>query len=321
VDIKQSPLVQLASEAKRPTRWWVGWLVTFLLGVMGIQIVSVFVTAGMNIVHGTAAAQWAELVTNLGTLAVLALWVVLKEGRRFSSVGLTHPAKGLPQLGVGIAVGVGLFLVPTGLLLAFGQYEVVAPGAGQRDGLAALPLVLALVLVWLVQGSTEEIVVRGYLLQIHGQQLPAWVAVLVTSVGFALAHLGAGPVALVNISLIAIFFAFISLRRGSIWLASGIHVGWNYAQGNLLGIPVSGSARDTALVFLGPTPGAPEMISGGRYGIEGSLIATALLATLAVWSFVDYRKHQLPVSSATLDEAPAPGESEPVPDVPGTAGS
>lgn len=295
MDIKQSPLVQLASEAKRPTRWWVGWLVAFLVGVMVIQIVSVFVTAGMNIVHGTPAAQWAELVTNLATIVVIALWVVLKEGRRFASVGLTNPAKGLPQLAVGIAIGIVMFLVPTAVVLGSGQYQTVAPEASQSGGLAALPLVLAFLIVWLVQGTTEEIVVRGYLLQIHGQQLPAWVAVLITSVGFALAHLGAGPLALLNIVLVAVFFSFISLRRGSIWLASGIHVGWNYTQGNLLGIPVSGSARDTALVFLGPTPGSSDLLTGGRFGIEGSLPATALLAALAVWSYFDYRKHQLPV--------------------------
>jgi uncharacterized protein len=294
MEIKQSPLVQLADEAKRPTRWWVGWIVVFGLGVMGAQIVSVFVAAGLGIVHGSPASEWIELVTNAVTIVVVAAWVSLKEGRRFASVGLTNPAKGLPQLGIGLVVGVALFLIPTGFLLATGQYQLMAPKAGQSGGLAALPLVLALMLVWLVQGTTEEIVVRGYLLQIHGQQLPAWVAVLITSLGFAFAHLGAGPVALVNITLVALFFSFVSLRRGSIWLASGIHVGWNYAQGNLLGIPVSGSARDTALIFLGPAPGSSELVTGGGYGVEQSLPATALLLVLAVWSYLDYRKHQLP---------------------------
>ena len=289
MNIKQSPLVQAAEAAKRPTPWWLGWIVAVGVAIMGAQLVVQPLGSALGIAKGSVGAQIEELVTNLVTVGLLALWIVFKEGRKFSTVGFLG-TRGPLRFLIGIGVGLLLFAIPTLTLLFSGQYRVADPGP-RASGLAALPIVLALALVWVVQASTEEIVVRGYLLQIHGQQLPAWVAVVVTSLGFAVIHLDFTPLPLLNITLVAVFFAFVSLRQGSIWLASGIHMGWNYMQGNLAGIPVSGNTYQTSLVFLQPSPGSIDWLTGGTFGVEGSAAATVVLLIAAGWAYNDYRTH------------------------------
>lgn len=300
--IKESPLVQAAAEARRPTPWWLGWIIAFGVGVILMQLVWAGPKAAVGAVSGTPLGQVFELLVTASTIAVVFLWVRFKEQRPISSIGF-RGSRGVAKLLLGIVLGIVMFLVPTGLLLLTGQYRVVPTPSGSTGGLGALPLVVALVLVWIVQASAEEVVMRGYLLQTHALQLPGWLAIAITSVGFAVAHLGAGPIALVNIALVACFWSFLSLRQGSIWLACGMHAGWNFTQGNLLGIPVSGNPYTNALVFMQPTPGSSDWLTGGTFGIEQSFAATVLLAVLAGWAFFSLRSAR---SSGRTDPAAEP---------------
>jgi membrane protease YdiL (CAAX protease family) len=102
-------------------------------------------------------------------------------------------------------------------------------------------------------------------------------------------HLAFDPVVLTNIALVAIFFSFLTLARGSIWLASGIHAGWNMAQGQIYGIPVSGIPRSYALLDYGPVDSASTALSGGDFGIEGSVVATVVLIVACLFSYRYYR--------------------------------
>lgn len=245
---------------------------------------------GHPIEPGSILEQVQEIFTNAATLGVIALWVIFKEKRPFSSLGF-RGGRGIPTFLLGVVGGFAMFLVPVGLLMVTGQYQVVDAGT-KTAGMAALVPVLLLFGVWIVQSSTEEVVMRGYLLQIHGQQLPAWVAVVLPAVGFAVIHMNFNPLPLLNITVVAIFFSFVALRQGSLWLVAGLHTGWNYIQGNILGIPVSGNARSTSLVFLGPTDGSLDWLTGGEFGIEGGGAATLVLVALAVWSYFAFRSHQ-----------------------------
>jgi len=297
MNLKTSPLIQYADEAKRPTPWWLGGIVATFFVVIGPMIivmmiypVVVMAISGKPLELGSILGQVQEIFTNAAALGVLVLWVVFKEKRPFSSVGL-RGRRVVPHFLLGIVGGALLFLVPVALLLGSGQYRVVDAGA-RTSGLSALLPVALLLVVWIVQATTEEIVFRGYLLQIHGQQLPAWLAIAITSVGFAVIHFSFRPLPLINITLVAVFFSFVALRHGSLWMVAGLHTGWNYVQGNILGIPVSGGSRQTSLLFLGPIEGAPDWLTGGAFGIEGGAAATVVLVIAAAWAYLAFRKHQ-----------------------------
>ncbi len=172
-------------------------------------------------------------------------------------------------------------------------------------GVAALLPTLVLLVTVGVQATTEEAVFRGYLLQVTGSQIPAWPAVLLGAIVFAAIHPTANPFAMLNVGLVALFLSFLSLAQGSIWAAAGFHIGWNWAQGNLLGVPVSGLPREVAILALGPAKGAAWWLSGGEFGIEGSVAATVALAALTIGSFVYYRR----VEAGRKTSAPVPSSS------------
>jgi 8-oxo-dGTP pyrophosphatase MutT (NUDIX family) len=148
-------------------------------------------------------------------------------------------------------------------------------GSFAVDALVLLPAALA-----------EEIAFRGYLQRV----LTAWrgpaAGVLVTAVLFALFH-SFNPnllwPAMLNTFLAGVVFAWATERSGTIWLAVGLHFGWNLAQGSLLGMPVSGLPWD-GLLSLGT--GGPHLLTGAAYGPEGGLLAMVafLLLLLPVWA-------------------------------------
>jgi uncharacterized protein len=300
VNLKTSPLVQYADEAQRPTSWWFSWIIALGFGIVGSMLVVPILFAmvvGHPVEPGSILEQVQEIFTNGATLAILALWLIVKEKRSFSSLGF-RGGRGIPKFLLGVLGGFAMFAVPVGLLLLTGQYHVVAAGPRQSGGLEALLPVILLFGVWIVQSSTEETVMRGYLLQTHARQLPAWLAILIPALGFGVIHLNFSPIPLANITLVAIFFSFVALRQGSLWTVAGLHTGWNYIQGNILGIPVSGSARQTSLVFLSPSDGSWDWLTGGSFGIEGGAAATLVLAGLAFWSYRAFRKSQQTTSPA-----------------------
>ena len=289
MDIRTSPLVEMAEEAKRPTRWWLGWIVAVLIvvaGGAGGQAIGAAVLGSPE--PDDPKYQFGEFFSFGFTLVALLLWVVLKEGRPFTSLGF-RGGNPLGKLAVGVVIGALMMGAGVLALTVMGQYEA---GVSEHTNLGseALALLLPLAVVFLLQASTEEAVTRGYMLQIGGLQLPGWVAVIATSVIFSVLHVGASPLALVNIALYALFASFVALGQGSLWLICGIHAGWNYFQGNIFGVPVSGNPEANSLLAFGPAEGSSDLLSGGDFGIEASLAGTVVLAIALVIAFAAYRR-------------------------------
>ena len=289
MDIRTSPLVEMATEAKRPTRWWLGWIVAVGIVVVdgaGGQAIGSAILGSPE--PADSSYQFEEFFSFGLTLVALLLWVVLKEGRPFSSLGF-RGGNPVGKLALGVVIGALMMGVGVLVLTLMGQYEA---GASQHTnvGSAALALLLPLAVVFLLQASTEEAVTRGYMLQIGGLQLPGWVAIIATSVIFSVLHVGASPIALLNIALYALLASFVALGQGSLWLICGLHAGWNYFQGNIFGVPVSGNAEANSLLAFGPSEGSSDLLSGGDFGIEASLVGTVILVIAAVVAFVAYRK-------------------------------
>lgn len=287
--IRTSPLVAMAEEARRPTRWWSGWIVAVLILMMGA-------TVGQGIGSAVLGSpepddpiyQFEELFSFGSTLVALLMWVALKEGRPFSSLGF-RGGNPVGKLAAGVAIGALMMGVGVLALTVMGQYEA-GISVHTNVGSEALALLLPLALVFLLQASTEEAVTRGYMLQVGGRQLPGWVAIIATSIIFAVLHVGASPVGLVNIALYALFASFVALGQGSLWLICGIHAGWNYFQGNIFGLPVSGNPKANSLLAFGPAEGSSELLSGGEFGIEASLAGSVVLVIALVIAFAAYRR-------------------------------
>lgn len=290
MNVASSPLVQQATTARRRPHLVVVWIVG-LVAIIGGQVVGAVVAeaitgSGMD---GSVAAQWNEVITNGLTLVILFVWVVAYERRSILSVGL-RDRRGVIRFLAGAVCGLLLFGAVMLLLMVFAGYDADSTAGHTTTGSAATWIVISLIPVWIVQASTEEIVVRGYLLQWHGLRLTnGWVAVLLPSILFAVIHLDFHPLVLLNIFLFGLLFSFLSLATGSIWLAAGLHTAWNMAQSNIFGILGDSSARDVTVFTFGSDTHASSILTGGDYGPEGSALTTVVLALAVVASYRWFR--------------------------------
>ena len=83
------------------------------------------------------------------------------------------------------------------------------------------------------------------------------------------------PYLLIAPSLIFLLLLFIVPRTGALWMSWGIHFAWNTALGLVFGLPVSG-LTDFAVILRTRASG-PRWVTGGAYGIEGSVVGTVVI--------------------------------------------
>ena len=133
-------------------------------------------------------------------------------------------------------------------------------------------------------GFYEEILCRGYFMTALKTTRKKWVIIALPAVIFGIMHLGNPKVSLVsivNIILIGLAFAYMFIKTGSLWMPIGYHIIWNFFQGNIYGIPVSGMRQGFPLMKYTAT--GPEILTGGAFGAEGGLICTAITLALLVY--------------------------------------
>lgn len=137
-----------------------------------------------------------------------------------------------------------------------------------------------MLLMMFIAALFEEIMFRGYPLQVMSDQLSPVSAILVMSGLFAIVHLGnPNPTffSTVNTVLAGVWLSIAYFKTRSLWLATGLHLGWNFTLGAIFGLPVSGITELSKYSFLSSQDLGKTWLTGGNYGPEGGLIATIIL--------------------------------------------
>jgi len=209
-------------------------------------------------------------------LVVYALLVRILEHRHAREIGLRRGGR---QFAAGLALGVGLMSLVYLVLWSLGAARF---GGGTGWGGLEVGLVSALTAAVL-----EELLLRAVLFRILEEVGGTSAAVLLSALVFGALH-GANPdatpfsmvaIAIEAGTLLALAFA---LTR-NLWLAIGIHAGWNFAEGNLFGAPVSGTPEMHSVLATVLT--GPDLVTGGGFGPEASVVSIAVcLAAALVFS-------------------------------------
>lgn len=207
--------------------------------------------------------------------ALLAAFVLLRWVDRAPLRGLGFPltAGGGRELGVGLAVGVMALAGVVALFALFGWYRY-SPAPGSAAGWVATSGVALLALA--IPAASEEALVRGYVFRALEEGPGTVMAVVLTSLVFAALHggnPGAGPFALVNVFLAGVLLAVAVARTGTLWLATGVHLGWNWIMAGPLDLPVSGLQGLDVPLYDAVVAG-PAWLTGGGFGPEGGLAGT-----------------------------------------------
>jgi len=231
---------------------------------------------------GSLAAQGAVLLAASVAAGVALLRFV--EGRGAAALGF-HLSPEAPGEAVrGLALGVGVALAAVALMAVAGGVRW-RPEAGTAVG--TLQEGVRSLAFFALPAAGEEALARGYPLQALAAAWGPGAALAVTSVAFGLLHLGnpgLSDLAMVNLIAAGLLLGVVYLKTGSLWWATGAHLGWNWAHGFVADLPVSGLDLVDAPLWEGVAAG-PAWLGGGAFGPEGSALTTVvvLIAAGTLW--------------------------------------
>jgi len=183
--------------------------------------------------------------------------------------------KSIVEFGWGFLISFTLVSFMVLLMFLLGYYRVI-----ELDS----PLIIVDSLFFFGMGAFLQVLAfRVVLFRLFEELLGSWLAFVLVAVIFGVAHLqnpntGLWSTLALIISDILLVAAFIYTRR--IWLVWGIHMGWNFFQDGIFGMPNSGITSFQS--WIQPAISGPEWITGGNFGIEASVIAVCLSLGVAL---------------------------------------
>ena len=184
------------------------------------------------------------------------------------------------DLGLGLVGGTAIFSAVTVVAAMLGVYRIIGPGDGND-------LVYALVTMGIVPGVMEETLFRGIMFRHLEDFGGTWFALALTSALFGAAHFF-NPNATTFSSFAIAVEAGIMLGGAymltrSLWLSIGIHAAWNFTQGEIYDVPVSGIDQHG---LVQAKLSGPELLSGGTFGLEASVIALVIATAFGLWMVI-----------------------------------
>jgi len=248
------------------------------------------VEIGKSEILGLTIGMFATLIASLIAGGICVKYL---ESLPFRSLGCGLSFKALNDLLIGLFGGAITisFAALIGALFGGLQFKL-----NTTYGNSAILLTLGIsFFVYILGAAAEEVFFRSYPLQTFFRAGLIPLGIIVTSALFSFAHLGNSDVtyfSIANTLIAGVWFAVAYEKTRSLWLPFGLHFSWNWFQGSVFGMSVSGIKEISEAPLLNAIDTGPTWLTGGHYGIEGGIACTiALLISSAAIMF-------LPVASA-----------------------
>ncbi|MGM0338886.1 lysostaphin resistance A-like protein [Enterococcus sp. AZ007] len=253
-------------------------------GMAAFVCVIIFATAAMSAyeilpstlgnVNSTVASMLGAVLSIVLILAGLLLSAKI-EGKTLADYGISWSKREPKKLLIGLLIGIGAFLMVVIPLYLLKVYELNTSHHSWEKIVNQLFLFIAV-------GFLEEYLCRGFI-QHHLLRFGPYTALMLTSIIFSLLHLGnpgITPLALINIALAGTLMGSVMYALNSIHAAVGVHITWNWIQGAIFGIPVSGTTPSG--YFSTTILSNNQLLTGGDFGVEGSVACTIITFLLTV---------------------------------------
>ncbi|EFM11034.1 Abortive infection protein [Paenibacillus curdlanolyticus YK9] len=248
-------------------------LIWMLVGALGVTLANVT----FSLLSKDVEALGSLILTLIGSaVAIVIYWLAMKFLARRSVPELLFQRRAVSEVIFGAAVGLIFIIVSTALIVLCDGYSF------KWSPENASSVVWPIITTSLGAAFVEELIFRGLAFQAIEKMGGSFLALILTSLFFGIAHLG-NPGATVwgglSIAIEAgVLLGAAFLWRRNVWFIIGLHFLWNTVEG-LLGIPVSGH----------PSPGlftvevtGPALLTGGKFGLEASIIPVILSLLIAV---------------------------------------
>ena len=255
------------------------------VGIGETIVIGILTAMGYDPLHGLLPAGNVAMLLKYYGFAVFfivtLLYCKLIEKRKIKSLGFN---KKVYDFFTGSALAVLLLAVIVGVCCMTGVMSF-----GEITSGADYMYLILLLFGFLIQGSAEELVCRGFLLPSLLKKTPLPVAILVSSTAFALPHLPTvleadtqfALIGVINPYLVSAVFSLLFILRSNIYIVCGLHSVWNFVLNGAIGLSVSGS-NNNENSLLKFNVNAENILSGGTYGVEASIITTVALGIVTV---------------------------------------
>jgi uncharacterized protein len=227
-------------------------------------------------VSGFVAMQLPAFVATLINIILFRRFV---DRRSVGSLGLTVVNQAQPVL-MGIMLGAALITAGFGTLYLWGMLRITSLNF-------VLWPIISYAGVFFFGAFMEEFLVRGYILKNLMDATNSYVALFASSLIFALLHLmnpHMAAIPLMNLVLAGVLLGIYPMHRKNLWFSVALHWSWNFFQGPIFGLQVSGIVLPS---LLSVEVVGPSWLSGGKFGFEGSVVATVV--TLVASIGIDWR--------------------------------
>jgi membrane protease YdiL (CAAX protease family) len=281
-------IIEPSAVDQRPL-WRKVWefpLVALLVALALVAGALALIQFGLSLIDPAGINPDLRVVISV-SLAVGLVFVVCKVV--ISRLG-RHPRDDLPlaqapaHLALGLAIGFGLFSGVVAVAALLGVYRI--SGWGTLEGGLAF-----FMFGGVFAGFVEEVLFRGIIFRWLEELAGSWIALLLSAALFGAAHAANDNATVFSSAAIAIeagvLLGAAYMITRSLWLAIGLHAGWNLTQGLVFDVNVSGNAVD-GLVEAQLT--GPELLSGGAFGLEASVIAVVIATSAGLWGLAVARR-------------------------------
>jgi len=263
-----------------------GWRAAFFLAVF-LFVSAILIFGSIALISlfpfGRSVTGFLPLLIPFSISTVVAVLLGWQFGKKldgvdFAALGVSFRSSWLRNLVLGSIVGAVAFCSAVLIAAMSGGISLTI---NRESSFSAITLTLLTTLVIFIAGAaSEETLFRGYLLQTFVRDELAWIGIAVTSVLFALAHNNnpaANWLSVTNTLLAGVWFAAAYLKTRDLWFPFGVHLAWNWLQGPVFGISVSGIAEFSPDPVMRATDIGPTWLTGGSYGIEGGIACTVAI--------------------------------------------
>ncbi len=280
-------MILRGSEGRLRVGWRLGlFVVAFLTLLLALNQLAEWL--GAPWLTGVWPERWVFLMPLAA--AGIASWFMMEgvEHKPLAALGLPVDRLVPSSFGRGALLGVSLMGLVVLVMVASGALAWAREPSSAGRAVAAF---LELSAFLAVAAFAEELLLRGYPLQVIAEAFGGPAAVLLTAVVFAGLHAlnpHVSPLALVNIALAGILLGAALWRTMSLWFVTGVHFGWNWMMGVAADLPVSG-VDDAVPGFSLDTPGIEPVLrgssslTGGSFGPEASWVVTGVTLAGIVW--------------------------------------
>ena len=256
--------------------------VRFLIAAILVTIVTLylpricFAIFGAHVVVADSVYRWSGSAILVAGYIFFSRVLDQVEADEWAYIGLPRQRVAIRQTLLGVGLGAVLISLSVAAIAAGGSLN-------SSFEVSSIRVVHAGMVVFLLLGGAllEELMFRGYPFQrlIEAIGIPG--AILLLSAFFGAVHLNnpnAGGIwswGFFNTLAVGVLFAIAYLRTRTLWLPFGIHFGWNFFLGVVYGLPVSG-IKDFSVIVRSTAHGS-KLLTGGAYGIEGSLTGSVTI--------------------------------------------